>query len=588
MSETDASPIDRVRQDKVREILVLLEKAVSAARLFPSDHPTVGHFITDLYHRLTEYLDGFGGLEFGIEEQSFVLDGKVVLEEENTARSLPFFFFKDGMRGLEICMGLQKAELEGFLRAIREVAQLPPEEGDIVNALWERDFPNIRHFAPDDYLETKIGVGRPPLRPETHIGSLSQGRVDLAPEDLEEIRKNVLALNRSKENRGAAADPAYLEDLGRTLTRADNGETTEIDALLSASRQLSPKDEYLSLILELIYLEDRPEQFPAIADLLEQYHQQTIRERDFRRASRLLEALNQIKNVYAEKNELKSNLVDSIVALLSRKSNLVELRDSLDLGSIWDSPGLLEYLRFFGPRSAGLVADVYERSSSPDWRGKALQRLKEIGRTDLHELMDLVQDSRPSLSQEIIGFLGESGDKRTLTFLANIVSYKNAAVKLAAIRALGRLQDQAAGKVLLGFLADPDEEVRAGALDNMKGVSDKQILSHIFEAIAGKSFAGSSEREKRALFGALSRSESQEACAFLRRILTTATFLPSSKKTELSLYSLTALEQMGISQAADALREGAKRRHGKIRRACLKALQAKTDVTTAHTGKAEQ
>jgi predicted DNA-binding protein YlxM (UPF0122 family) len=583
MSEKEASAVDRVQQDRAREILLVLGTAVSAARLFPSEHPTVGNFISDLHQRLTEYLGKYGKLELGIEEQAFTLDGKMVFHDPNPARSLPFFFFKDGMKGLGFYRGLQKAELEGFLEAVRVVSRLPPEEGDIVNALWEKDFPNIRYFAPDDFLETKIGLGRPPLRPEVDVDRLNRGRVELTPEDLEEIRKGTLALNRSKENERGMADPALPEDIGRTLTGADDRETVEIEALLSANRQLSHKDEYLSLILEIIYLEDRPEQFPAIADVLEQYHQQAIHEGDFRRASKMLRALNEIKEVYANKNKLKSDLMDSVIALLSRKSNLVELRDSIDLGSISDSQGLFEYLRFFGPRSAALVADVYERATSQDWRRRALDILKEIGKADLYELIGLVQESRPALSQEIIGLLSESEDKRIVTFLANIVSYKNTSVKLAAIRALGRIQNQAANKVLLGFLTDPNEEVRVYALDNMKKVADKQVLSHIFEAIAEKGFAKKSKREKKALFGILGRSDSEEACAFLGEILTNVPFLPKPKHTELCLYSITALEQMNLSPSKDVLKEGAKRRHRKIRSACLKALQAKSEITITYT-----
>lgn len=56
------------------------------------------------------------------------------------------------MKGLGFYRGLHKAELEGFLEAIRVVSLLPPEEGDIVNALWEKDFPNVRYHAPDYFL----------------------------------------------------------------------------------------------------------------------------------------------------------------------------------------------------------------------------------------------------------------------------------------------------------------------------------------------------------------------------------------------------------------------------------------------------
>ena len=585
MPEKEAFADDRIQQDKAREILLVLGNAVSAARLFPSENPTVRNFISDLFERLSEYLEQYRKLEIGIEEQAFTLDGKTISRDPNAIHSLPFFFFKDGMKMLEFHRGLQKSELEGFLEAIREVSQLPPEEGDIVNALWELDFPNIRHVAPDDFLETKIGVGRQALRPEVDIDSLRHGRVELTPEDLEEIRKNVLTLEKTKASEEAAAGPAFPEDIGNTLAKTSDREMMEIEALLTANRQLSREDEYLSLILEIIYLEDRPEQFPAIADILEQYHQEAIKKGDFRRAAKLLRALSEIKDLYAAKNKLKSDLIDSVIALLSRKSQLVDLRDALDPNSISDAKGFFDYLRFFGSRSAGLVADVYERATNQEYRLKALEILKEIGRTDLHELMALVQESRPMLSQEIIRLLSESGDIRIVTFLANIVAYKNVPVKLAAIQALGRIQEDAAHKVLLGFLADENEEVRVRALENMKKVADRQVLSHIIEAIRDKSFARKSDREKKSLFGVLGRSDSEEACSFLGGILGKVPFLPNPKHTELCLYSIGALKEMSLANSKEALKKGAKRRHHKIRSACLKAIQSKSEIAITYTGR---
>lgn len=585
MPEKETSVDDRIKQEKAREILLVLGNAVSAFRLFPSDNPTVRNFISDLFARLSEYLDNYWKLEIGIEEQAFTIDGKAIFRDPSPVRSLPFFFFKDGMKMLEFYKGLQKSELEGFLEAIREVSQLPPEEGDIVNALWELDFPNIRHVAPDDFLETKIGVGRPPLRPEVDVDSLSQGRIELTPEDLEEIHKNSEALEKSRAGEAAAVSPAFPEDIDKTLVKPSDREMMEIEALLAASRQLSREEEYLSLILEIIYLEDRPEQFPAIADILEQYHQQAIQKREFRRAAKLLRALSEIKDLYATKNKLKSDLIDSVIALLSRKSQLVDLRDALDPNSVSDSKGLFDYLSFFGSRSAGLIADIYERATNQELRQKALEILKEIGRTDLPELMALVQESRPALSQEIIRLLSESADIQIVTFLANIVAYKNIPVKLAAIRALGRIQDEGANKVLLGFLADPNEEVRVCALDNMKKAADRQVLLHITEAIKDKSFAKKSDREKKSFFGVLSRSDSEQACSFLGETLARVPFLPNPKHTELCLYSIAALKEMRLSNSKEALKKGAKRRHHKIRSACLKALQSKSEIAITYTGR---
>jgi hypothetical protein len=585
MSEKEAWADDRIQQEKAREILLGLGNAVSAARLYPSENMTVRNFISDLFERLSEYLGKYWKLEIGIEEQAFTLDGKTIFKDLSPVRSLPFFFFKDGMKRLEFYRGLQKSELEGFLEAVREVSQLPPEEGDIVNALWELDFPNVRHVAPDDFLETKIGVGRQLLRPIVNIESLSRGRVELTPEDLEEIRKSVLTLEKTKAGGEAVASPTFLEDIGSAAVKPSAREMMEIEAMLTANRQLSQEEEYLSLILEIIYLEDRPEQFPAIADILEQYHQQVVQKGEFRRAAKLLRALSEIKDFYAAKNKLKSDLIGSVIALLSRKSQLVDLHDVLDPDAVSDPKGLFDYLRFFGSRSAPLVADVYERATKPEYRLKALEMLEEIGKTDLPKLIALVQESRPMLSQEIIRLLSQSGDSRIVTFLANTVAYKSVPVKLAAIQALGQIQGEAADKVLLGFLSDGNEEVRVRALQNMKKAADRQVISHIIEAVRDKGFVKKSAREKKALFGVLGRTDSEEACSFLREILAKVPFLPNPKHTELCLHSIAALEEMNIPNSLEALKKGAKRRHQKIRSACLRAIQSKSQIAVTYTGR---
>jgi HEAT repeat protein len=165
------------------------------------------------------------------------------------------------------------------------------------------------------------------------------------------------------------------------------------------------------------------------------------------------------------------------------------------------------------------------------------------------------------------------------------VAYKNTPVKLTAIRALGRIQDEAANKVLLGFLADPNEEVRTTALDNIKKAADRQVLSHVIEAISDKDFFKKSDREKKSLFDVLGRSDGEDACLFLGAILTRVPFLPNPKHTELCLHSIGALEQMRLTASTEVLKKGAKRRHLKIRNASLKAIQSKSEIAITYTGR---
>jgi hypothetical protein len=585
VAEAETSPIDQGQRDKAKEIFLVLVNAISATKLFPADHRTVLNFISDLHERLSTYLDEYGKLELGIEEYAFTLGGESIYEDPHPVKSLPFFFFKDGMQKLYFYKSLTREELREFLETMRAVSQLPPEEGDIVTALWEKDFANIRYLAPDDFLETKIGVGRPSLRPKVDKASLSQGRIELAPEDLEEMKSQGKTLSTPETK-----PPEDLPEEGTSSLSASSEDPgmKEIEVLLQSSRQVSREDEYLNLVVELIYLEERADQFPALVDVLEQYHQDIMTKKDFAKAAVLIRALSEIRDRLAKKDKRKTELIDSVIGLLNRKSVLVDLRETLDLGTVKDLDGLFAYLKLFGSEAVDLLADIYEGIRSAEWRKKALEMLTTIGQDDIQKLGTLIQESRPTLSQEVIRLFKESQDNRVIALLAKVVSYKNPAIKLAAIRALGKIPDEAANKVLLGFLSDPSEDVRITALENLKKTGDRQIISAITGLISEKKFFKKGGREKIALFDFLGRSDSEEACAFLARILRKVPFLPNPRHTDLCLFAVSALTKMKRPRSLDLLKEGSKRRNLKIRNACLKVLQARSEVSVTYTGRMPQ
>ena len=570
--EKESFPVDQAQAESVKEILHLLVNAIGAAKIFPSDHQTVAGFLSDLHSRLKAFLDESWKLELGIEEHSFFFGDKKVYEDPHPVKSLPFFFFKDGMQMLNFYKGIEKAEIQGFLEAIKTVAQLPPEEGDIVNALWEKDFANIRFVAPDDYLETKIGVDRRPLGIQVDKAELFSGQVKLDPEDLEEIRTKALTLRESKnfetENIAAAGPDQF-----RTLfSPSEQKEMQEIESLLLSNRRLSPEEEYLNLMVEIIYLEERIDQFPSLAEAVRQYHQEAIQKNDFSRALLLLKSLHDIKDVFAKSNKSKADLVEGMIKEMSQETALARLQESLDSGPVADPDALFPYLKLLGPKAVRVVADLFEKSIDPGFRGKALELLKQVGGIDVEALLRLTQESKPGLTKEIIASLGQRKDKRIIPYLANFLSYKNKTIKMEAIRTLGKLENEAASKILLGFLSDEDEDVRTAAVENLKFCEDRQTLEQIFALVSEKVFNKRSAQEKKSFFDLLGRTRTAESCAFLRKILTKPSVILDSKKKSACLNAVRALEQMATSSAREALEECARRRRGKIRKACLEAL----------------
>ncbi|MDH7511843.1 MAG: HEAT repeat domain-containing protein [Clostridiales bacterium] len=565
--------LDPVHLAKVKEILIVLANAVSAAKIFPAEHKAVVNFILDLETRLKEYLDAHWKLELGIEEQAFTFAGKKVYEDAHPVKSLPFFFFKDGMKKLYFYRGLEKEELKAFLETIKKVSQLPPEEGDIVNALWEMDLANIRYDAPDDFLETKIGVGRPPLELRVDKETLSSGRIELTPEDLEAICRAALVVEASAVRLAEESSLSVQEDVPPEQAASDDQDLREIETLLLSNRRISPEDEYLNLITEIVYLEERAEQFPAIADVLKQVHDEAVQKNDFAKAARLIQSLHEIRDAFATTNKTKAAFLEALMAEITKRSLVAELFDSIDLSKVKDIDSLLFYLRLVGPSAARPLAAVFESSSDERRRRAALDILAEIGRQDASVVMSLVQESKPRLTGEIIGLLSQSQDKRIVSFLASFLGYRSNLIKLEAVKALSRIDDETAGKILIGFLSDENEDVRTAAARAIKPIQ-KTVLDHLLILARNKAFKKKTMNEKEAILEALARSGSPEACELLRKSLKKTSFLTAGRdKTDLAVAAASALGKMAMAEAEKALKEGTKSRSRRVREACVKALE---------------
>lgn len=570
----DSSPSEQISSAqiaRIKEILLLLANAVQAAKIFPPDHPTVMTFVSDLYARLKDYLDRHWKLELGIEEQAFTCGGKSVYEDPHPVKSLPFFFFKDGMQTLYFYRGLEMEEVKGFLETIRQVSQLPPEEGDIVSALWERDFANIRYLAPEDFLETRVGAGKPPLEIRVDREEFWRGRIDLAPEDLEEMRASPVAGERQPMVSGEDSWPGGAKDFNLFFAPADEKDLEEVEALLGSSRMVSSEEEYQSLVIELLCLEERKDQLPVLGDVIKEVHHKALQKKDFQRASRLLASLHELKESSLEKDPGKAAFIEMTIGELSQDNLLIKLEDSLDFSRIADMGAFLEYLRLIGPRAGRLAAAVFEGSSDSGLRQKTLEILESIGTKEPDVLMTLAQDSKPSLTQEIIRLIVELQGKKATPSLASFVRSQNRDIKLEAIKALGQTGDEAAGKILQGFLTDEDEDVRIAALESLGRVPEFPPAP-LLAMVKDRTFQKKSLKEIRAALATLARSGTEEACAGIQKHLKLRPWWPSQKRVDIALLAVEALSAMVRPSAQEALREGAKSRVKKIKQACLERL----------------
>jgi hypothetical protein len=590
------------RIEKAKDLLHYLANTVSAMKIFPSEHATVKNFVDLLTQKFKGFLTNYQKLQVGIEEYSFTYGGKPVFSDELTIKSLPFFFFKDGLQILFFYQGLDRQEILEFLELIKGEAQKPAEDSDVVAALWERDFPNIQYYAPDEFLENRImaesrdsqdrqtfpdlpeDFAHETIEVRVDTSKFSQGRIELAPEDQEEVKKartrpedEIAPDGTSAPSEGPGPAVPAEPDAGKRSPAASmdptltEDELHSLETMIRINRTISPEEEYINLMVEIIFLEEHSANCQASLDALLEYYFDQLQHGNFHVAVLIIQKIQELARHLAgtpEKAALLKSFLKSTISPKTLEAIKAHLAKKKDID--WES--LLGFFRLLGPEALGLAADLFDIAPTGEARHRILGFIADAGSPNPGLLTSLADSARPELAREIIGILSRIPENRGIPHLSAFLSFQNKEVKLEAIHALGRTRNEMANRILLGFLKDPDEEVRIQAAMKLDPSEAGARVQQIMREASAHGFQAKSLKEKSAILAFLGRTRSPEALEFLRRTLQRAPLFGSKRLLEMRLAAVAGLESMATEEALGVLQKGAIGRTKKVREACTAAL----------------
>lgn len=575
---------DIVEVRKAKKTLQFFVKTFSLMKIYPPENPAIKNSIDLFANKLKEFLNIYQELKIGIWESSFSFKGETLFEDERRRKNLPFLFFKDGMRELSFYKGLDNEELQDFLEIIKEDSNLPPEISDIVSSLWEKDFVHIRYLVLEEFLESDIGF-------DIDRQEFSKGAIGLTSKDKNEFLKISHALGFSldeeKENEeDKKKSPAKLTPATQipVLTK---DEIPEIESMISASRQTSSMAELVTLLFEILFLEERYDQFLDFLNITYQCYQDVVPKADFSTGLLILSQIQELKEMFSSKSEEKAEALEKVLKRAKEEISIPLFNKLFLDGKIKDFESFFKYLKVLGPGTVPLLDTIWKDSKYPHLRQKVLDFLKEIGHKDITSLVSIAQGDDASLTKEIIILLGKIGDKKAIPHLGNFVNFRNKEIRLAAIQSLGKIGDEAANKILIKLLTDKDEEIRTMAAMNLKYFKDKTTIEYVKQLTKKKDFKKRNKTEKTALFIFLASSHNEEIYSFFMSFLKKSSFFFKSRQNESRLCIVSALELMATPKAVEILKEGTRLRKKIIRQACqhsLRNLAAKNESKKAIKG----
>ena len=573
--EQDYLKPDPEEINRAKEVILLLGKTCSFMKVYPPENPSVKTWIDSFSQKIKEFLNQYGEFKIQIEEFSFSFGGEIIHKDEAKKQSLPFLFFKDGMRELSFHKGLDDEETQKFLETIKKEAELPHEDSDIVNTFWENDFVYIRHFALDEFLDSDIGDKEGDLNIDR--SKFSSGKVELTPEDEKEITKRKLALGLypdqlEQDDINNINNPNSL-NLDSSIEQISESDIPKIESMLLLNRESSNTKELQTLLLEILFLEEKEEQFSGTLDVLDQCHQEVVYKADFAQAVSLLNHVHELKETVSDQTKEKKELLEKILSKAKDESSLKMLKQIFLDERIQDFDSFFQYLKILGPTTLSLAADIWEKTQDPNLRSKASNFLQEMGQQDFVSLLGIAQDGKTDLIKEVIAILGKTGNKEIIPHLEKFTDHKDKNIRLATIQALKIINDEAANEILLRLLKDEDGEVRTLALMNLNHLKNQAAFDSVMLMVKRKNFHKKNKMEKNAILQFLARSQNEKVNSLLQSFLKKGPILSKSRLNETRLCAVDALETMATSTSVDILKKGIKLRNKTLRQACKLALR---------------
>lgn len=113
--------------------------------------------MAELVATFTQVLEQHGELSLRVRPEAILFEDEVVLEEPNPDESIPFAFYRDGIRRIDLSQGLEDREIEVLTDATAEGFGYSGLGDDIVSYLWRHDLEHVRYVVVDTTIVQSDG-----------------------------------------------------------------------------------------------------------------------------------------------------------------------------------------------------------------------------------------------------------------------------------------------------------------------------------------------------------------------------------------------------------------------------------------------
>jgi HEAT repeat protein len=543
-----------------------LAKAVKTHQLYLPNNPIYQRAIDNLRAAFEPIWREVDELVLHIAEGEFRWQGRVVLQETTRGESLPWVFYKDGVREVTLLRGIEKDEVVALLEILQRVRKASPDEDDLLTLLWEQEFACLRYRF--------IDIGPDAVAPiEPSEGAGTERRLTIV--DGPEAAQSADQLAGAEGSQAARPGIVQLSDLDATLYFLDEREIEYLRAAVQSEQSMDLQRNVLAILLDIFEVQSSLGVREELCGILEGFMLHLLAAGRYGVVAYLLrETAGAISRLADLEPVLRARLL-RLPESLSDPSVLSQLLQSLDESSLIppqeELDALFEQLR---PGTLGTVLGWLKQVQSAQLRTALEKAAARLASLNTAEMVKLILSEDSAVALEAIRRAGELKTAAAVASLARVMSSAAAELRLAAAVALAEIGSPGALRVLEQSLDDEDRDVRVTAVRAMGARNHRPALPKIEAVVRGRAVKGADLTEKMAYFEAFGALAGESGVSRLDSLLNARSFwLGRKRNPDIRACAAMALGKIKSSSALAALQRAAADKDVRVRSAINKVLR---------------
>jgi len=556
-------------------------RAVKLARLYRYDNPLVDQVREHVAATLDEILNTHGTLTMRFTPHDIRVESEIIVRPyvpppgvdpppPNPEDILPFLFYRDGIRALQLVQGVPRADFHALFEAVRIVGHGANTQDDLLTLLWQA---NLTHIKVDAVpLEQTIYLSSRRARKRDPFGNSFRALAfDWSPSG-SEIRAD---LGQAKGAQGLHRDT--FDDWDLPLKPVDP---------VKAYAALLPEVEIAKSFLIAAWAEerDRPwnEEAPAmlrhlvVADPSDEARAIAARSamtwvvNSIHRTawSEATEALALLKELDADLHFVQEELGNAMKDL-----PLDEVVEPLDEADPEDQARFAALCVGLGPAAVDLAITAMSLCTRSRARAAACTALCYIINDDPMLLASAINDPRWYVVRNAVFVLGQVGGTEVVDLLQIAGRHPEPRVRRQVVQALGNVPPDARLPLLLSHLDTRDPQLLSATFNMLSRDRNPRALKVLLERFSSPNFEYAAEWIHRTYVHALQEWVGEAQVPQLAMLVERGGWLAAPSPVRTSAAQM--LQRIGSEAAIAALEAGLRSKYDPVREACLAALSGK-------------